>query len=598
VRIDVAIIKTVRERPLKKVKLTHQHSLAFAAAFLCLLLFVNYFFYQSQHKNYSFQQDKFCQFLLASFTSSIEYGLNFGNKAELETTLEPLKGNPDVAFFRVVDTQGTTVAEVDNRELLGIHHDLLINTIKKDITQTFGSSQLSIIPTQILEQQEASSRRLGQIQIGLTPFNYSESHKNISYILLNLALIIPLALLWAFVRFRQVSQVKVVNKMIKVLNQPETIKDFKGSINTEEGTTLMDSIEHHAIKTQNLRHKLSVLKSEVQQARLDANTELHEFIGFITKQDFNSSVNNLMLFYEIIKQPVHKANHAVWCRDLLAKIVADLSPLARENSTLIQESFSGNRMNHQVQIDEKAFKQMLRLTLQQLLQICANHTLDIHFDLRQDFQDSAILRISFSSDSDTFQHAVKEQSLFQFREELPVTIHSNNIQLISAKHLLKKFGGEYIYLSDEIRFEIPLTTLVLSDKKSQPEQIKPLGLDLKVLVYDSDPIDKMVLIGYLNKLGVTVDKATTKQVVLQKIRHDSYDAILVNSEFLKDDHAFSFENFTSELELMENKPDIIVVSHDGSVLESDTLSHLDTAQFVSKPVEPKKLSQVLSGLIK
>lgn len=582
---------------MKKVKLTHQHSIAFASAFLCLLLLVNYFFYQTQHKNFGYQQDKFCQFLLTSLTSSIEYGLSFGNKADLETTLSPLQGNSDIAFFRVVDNQGTTVAEVDNRDSIGIHHDLPLHTVEQDITQTFGSTQLSIIPTQILEQQGMDSRRLGKVQIGLTPYNYSDSHKSISYILLNLALIIPLTGLWVFVRFRQSTQVKTVNKMIRVLNHPETVQDFKESINTEEGTTLLQSIEQHVIKTQNLRHKLSVLKSEVRQARLDANTELHEFIGFITQQDFNSSINNLMLFYEIIKQPVHKASHAVWCRDLLAKTIAELSTQARDNNTLIQESFSGNRMSHQIQVDEKAFKKMLRLTIQQLLQICANHTLDIHFDLRQDFQDSAILRISFSSESDTLHHAIEEQSLFQFKENLPVTVHSNNIQLISAKHLLKKFGGEYIYLSDEIRFEIPLTTLVLSDKKTQPEPIKPLELNLKVLVYDSDPIDKMVLIGYLSKLGIDVDKATTKQVVLQKIRHDNYGAILVNSDFLNDDHAFSFENFTSELDLMETKPEIIVVSHDNTVLESEALSRLDSVHYIPKPVAPKKLSQVLTSLL-
>ncbi|GAA0213411.1 hypothetical protein GCM10009123_20830 [Kangiella japonica] len=582
---------------MKKVKLTHQHSLAFATAFLCLLLLVNYFFYHTQHKNYGIQQDKFSKYLLTSLNSSLEYGLSFGNKADLETTLSPLHGNLDVAFFRVVDNQGTTVAEVDNRDTLGIHHDLSLHTVKQDITQTFGSTQLSIIPTQILEQQGANSRRLGQAQIGLTPYKYSNSHNSSSYILLNLILIIPLTGLWVFVRFRQSAQIKTVNKMIRVLNHPETVQDFKENINTEEGTTLLQAIEQHVIKTQNLRHKLGVLKSEVQQARLDANTELHEFIGFITQQNLNSSFNNLMLFYEIIKQPIHKASHAVWCRDLLAKTIAELSIQARDNNTLIQESFSGNRMNHQIQVDEKAFKKMLRLSIQQLLQICADHTLDIHFDLRQDFQDSAILRISFSSDSDIFQHAIEEQSLFQFREDLPITIHSNNIQLISAKHLLKKFGGEYIYLSDEIRFEIPLTTLMLADKKSQPEPIKPLGLDLKVLVYDSDPIDKMVLIGYLSKLGIDVDKATTKQVVLQKIRHDNYDAILVNSDFLSDDNAFSFENFTGELEMMESKPEIIVISRDNTVLESAALSRLDSVHYISKPVEPKKLSQVLTSLL-
>lgn len=582
---------------MKKVNLTNQHSMPFAIAFACLLLFVNYFFYQSHRNNYSYKQDVFCEFLFTSFSSSIEYGLNFGNKTDLETTLSPLKDNSDIAFIKVVDNQGTVVAEVDNRSSIGISQDLQLKTVKQDVVQTLNSTGLSIIPNPMLAQDDANKRRLGQVQIGITPYHLSDSHKTMTYIFLNLALVIPLALLWLFVRYRQSSQVRVVNRMTEFLNNSENYTEFKESINTVEGTSLIQAVEQHVIKSQNLRHKLNLLKSEVQQARLDANSELHEFIGFITQQDFNASINNLMQFYKIIKQPVHKARQAVWCRDLLTKTITELSSQAHEQNTLLQDSYSGNRMSHQVQIDEKAFKDMLRLTLHQLLLICSNHTLDIHFDLRQDFQDSATLRISFSSESEVFVHAIEEQSLFQFKENLPVTLHSNNIQLISAKHLLKKFGGEYIYLDNEVRFEIPLTTLALSDKKAQPEPVKPLGLNLKVLVYDSDPIDKMVLIGYLSKLGIDVDKATTKQVVLQKIRHEDYDAILVSSDFLNDDHAFSFNNFTDELETMESKPEIIVVSHDESILESEALSQVGTAHYISKPVEPKKLSQVLTNLL-
>jgi CheY-like chemotaxis protein len=239
---------------------------------------------------------------------------------------------------------------------------------------------------------------------------------------------------------------------------------------------------------------------------------------------------------------------------------------------------------------------MLRLLLQQLIAICSDETLEIHFDLRQDYQDTGNLRISFKSDSEAFLKAIEEQSLFQFKEELPVTIYSNNIQLISAKHLLKKFGGEYLYLHNEIRLEMPLATLTLSDKKNQPQPITPLGINLNVLVYDSDPIDKMVLIGYLNKLGIDVDKATTKQVVLQKLRHDNYDAILVDSDFIIDDQEFSFSNFQQELENLDNQPKIIIVSHDDSIIESKVFQDLNSAQFVSKPVDPKKLGETLSNL--
>lgn len=581
---------------MKKVKLSHQYSIAYTLAFVVVLLVVNFVFYRSLEQSHQNQQQKLCDLIISSFTPGIEYGLSYGNTTDLESTLFPLRNNPEIAFVRVLDNQGTVVSQVDNRGLVGISQDIELKTVDRDIVQKLGSSFQSNFPSQLLESAENDHRRLGQLQIASTPYKYSRAYDGVLHLLLNLGVIIPLALFWVYLRIRQTHQSKIVNKLVDQLNNSESYKEFRENLKTSEGSKLLNAVEQQVIKTQNLRHKLNILKTEVQKARLDANTELHEFIGFITQQNFNSSINNLMMFYEVIKQPVDQTRQLVWSRDLLSQTVVELSTLAKEKNTLIQESFSGNRMSYQVHLDDKSFKQMLRLLIQQLIYICENETLNIHFDLRQDYQDTANLRISFSSESKVFLQALKEQSLFQFKEKLPVTAHSNNIQLISAKHILKKFGGEYLYFSDEIRLEMPLNTVNQAEKKSQPERIRPLGLSLNVLVYDSDPIDKMVLIGYLTKLGIDVDKATTKQVVLQKLRHDSYNAILVNSEFIQDDPSFSFTNFLEELQHLDNQPHIIIVSHDLSVAESEAFNQLESAQFITKPVDPKKLGETLTNL--
>ena len=581
---------------MKTVKLSHQYSIAYTLAFGAVLLVVNFAFYRSLEQSHQKQQQKLCDMIISSFTPGIEYGLSYGNTTDLESTLFPLRNNPEIAFVRVLDNQGTVVSQVDNRGLIGISQNIELKTVDRDIVQNLSSSFQSNFPSQLLENTANDHRRLGQLQIASTPYKYSRAYDGVLHLLLNLGIIIPLSLFWAYLRIRQTHQSKVVNKLVEQLNNSESYKEFRESLKTSEGSKLLNAVEQQVIKTQNLRHKLNILKTEVQKARLDANTELHEFIGFITQQNFNSSINNLMMFYEVIKQPVDQTRQLVWCRDLLSQTVVELSNLAKEKNTLIQESFSGNRMSYQVHVDDKSFKQMLRLLLQQLIGICENETLNIHFDLRQDYQDTANLRISFSSESEVFLQALEQQSLFQFKEELPVTVHSNNIQLISAKHILKKFGGEYLYFSDEIRLEMPLNTINQTEKKSQPERIRSLGLNLNVLVYDSDPIDKMVLIGYLTKLGIDVDKATTKQVVLQKLRHDSYDAILVNSDFIQDDPSFSFSNFLEERQQLDSQPHIIIVSHDIGIAESEAFNQLETAQFITKPVDPKKLGEVLTSL--
>lgn len=581
---------------MKQIKFTRQFNIAYALTFIVVLSAVNYIFYKYQESAHSNQQNKLCELIVSSFTPGLEYGLSFGNKTDLEQTLYPLRNNPDIAFVRIVDNQETIVSQVDNRGLIGISQDVELATLNRDIIQTLSSSFQSEFPSQLISNQEKSDRKLGQIQIAATPFSHSRFNDGTSQIILNTALAIPLLLFWVYLRVRQNHQKKVVKKLINILNESKGYKEFKSNLKTTEGSELLQAVEQQVIRTQNLRHQLNLLKSEVQKARLDANTELHEFIGFITQQDFNSSINNLMLFYDIIKQPVNKDLNTVWCRDLIAQTLTELSGDAKDKQTLIQDSFSGNRMNYQIHTDAKAFKQMLRLLLQQLIHVCNGHALNVHFDLRQDYQDNAILRISFSSKSQKFVKAVEGQSLFQFTEELPVSVSSNNIQLISAKHILKKFGGEFFYLDEEFRFELPVTTVDLPNDKIQPEPISPLSIKLTVLVYDSDPIDKMVLIGYLNKLGAEVDKATTKQVVLQKLRHDNFDAILVNSDFVTEDPTFSFENFLQEVGQLEIRPQIIVVSHDHSIIESESFQRLETAKFITKPVDPKKLARVLSTL--
>lgn len=581
---------------MKRIKFARQFNIAYALTFVIVLTGVNYLFHQHQGMIHQSHQKKICELIFSSLASNLEYGLSFGDKSDLKQTLFPLRNNPDIAFVRVIDNQKTVVSEVDNRSMIGIPITTEISTINKDIVQRISSGFYTNFPNQLTKNNELSNRKLGQIQIATTPFQYSRFNSGYKQLSLNLVIIIPMLLFWIYLRIRQNHQAKIAKKLINILNDSESYKEFQNNLKTKEGSELLHAVENQVIKSQNLHHQLNLLNTEIQTARLDADTELHEFIGFITQQDFDSSLNNLMLFYKIIKQPVGQNRNAVYSRDLLAETLTDLSALAKEHNTLIQDTFSGNRMGYQAHVDQAALRQMLKLLLKQVIIICNNKTLDIHFDVREDYKEMATLRISLSSSATDFLEAIETQSLFQFKEDLPVTTHSNNIQLISAKHILRKFGGEYFYFNREVRLEIPLTTINIPDKKTQPAPVAPLDIELNTLVYDSDPIDKMVLIGYLAKLGIEVDKATTKQVVLQKIRHDNYNAILVDSHFISDDPSFSFKHFLEEMDQLENKPKIIIVSHDISVTESEAFQQLDNPLFVTKPVDPQKLAKVLTAL--
>ena len=98
---------------MKTVKLSHQYSIAYTLAFVAVLLVVNFAFYRSLEQSHQKQQQKLCDMIISSFTPGIEYGLSYGNTTDLESTLFPLRNNPEIAFVRVLDNQGTVVSQVD-----------------------------------------------------------------------------------------------------------------------------------------------------------------------------------------------------------------------------------------------------------------------------------------------------------------------------------------------------------------------------------------------------------------------------------------------------------------------------------------------------
>ena len=203
--------------------------------------------------------------------------------------------------------------------------------------------------------------------------------------------------------------------------------------------------------------------------------------------------------------------------------------------------------------------------------------------------------MSIESDAQDFIEAINAQSLFRFTHDAPITSHSNNIYLIAAKHLLRKFGGEYFYFEKEVRIELPVTTLSAEEPQVWADSVTPIQTSISALIFDSDPIDKMVLLGYLEKLGVATEKASAKQVVLQKIRHDTFDIIIVNSEFLNDSDPFFFTNFASELSNQPKQTHILVVSSKPEIQNTKLFKTLK-AHYLPKPIDVNKLKATLIKL--
>lgn len=501
-------------------------------------------------------------------------------------------------MITVYDNQSNVMAQLDNRDLLSIPEDVELINFTQPIDQSPSSSLSdSLLLNEEILQSVKLERRLGEVTLSMTPLAYSPTSQEIqSYqTMLNAIIIILMIMLWAYMYYRLSYTSRIMKKMTESLNRSVLPRNILYNTKTQEAQALIKAIIDIFLQNKNLEHQLTLLKTEVAQARRDANTELQEFLGFLLENPIEHDDETIQLFYQSITQHIGDRKSSIWSRDLLKQVITELSGLAKSQQVTIYDTYSGDRINRQLIIDRDNFKRFLLLLVEQLIKVCAGHQLSISFDQRQAIKDNTILRISIESDADYFIEGVNTQSLFHFSHESPITCYSNNVHLIAAKHLLRKFGGEYFYFEKEVRIEIPVATLATDEPEVWTESVTPIETDINALIFDSDPIDKMVLMGYLEKLGVNTEKASAKQVVLQKIRHEKFDIIMVNSEFFHDPDPFFFTNFASELNDQMEKTSILVISSDSSVKETELFKSLN-AHYLPKPIDIHQLKTKLINL--
>lgn len=583
---------------MRRSKYVNQYNLAFIVAVITLLLLANYLFTILTQKQHLYQQQNLSQSILSNLTIELEYGLSFGNKVDLKNSLEALRDNKGVAIITVYDNQKNTMAELDNRESLSIPDDEELIEIIKPIDQSPSSSLSdSLLLNEEILKSVKLERRLGEVRLGMTPLAYSQISEVLKNYRLALSgsIIVLMALLWIYMYYRLSYTSRVMKNMTASLNKSVLPRNILNNIKTREAQALTKAIIDVFLHNKNLEHQLTLLKTEVTQARKDANTELQEFLGFLLKNPIEHDDETIQLFYQSITQEMGDRKSSIWSRDLLKQVITELSSLAKNDNVIIYDNYGGDRINRQVIIDKDNFKRFLLLLLQELVTVCKGYQLTVSFDQRQALNDATVLRIAIDSDAPNFIQGLNTQSLFHFAHDAPVTCYSNNIHLIAAKHLLRKFGGEYFYFEKEVRLEIPVATLATEEPEVWTDSVSPIDTNISALIFDSDPIDKMVLLGYLEKLGVMTDKASTKQVILQKIRHERFDVIMVNSDFFNEPDPFFFTNLLSELNQQAEPIKVLVISSDSDVQNSELFKSLN-ASYIAKPIDIHELKSKLIKL--
>ncbi len=120
--------------------------------------------------------------------------------------------------------------------------------------------------------------------------------------------------------------------------------------------------------------------------------------------------------------------------------------------------------------------------------------------------------------------------------------------------------------------------------------------DLRVLVADDCRMNRHVMKGMLNQLGVAPDIAASGDTALEKLRNNEYDIIMLDIQM----PGLSGFDVIKEYRVLHPGADsvpIVVITGDATQEVYDECVQLGVSRFLLKPVDPGKLVRAIAGLV-
>lgn len=192
----------------------------------------------------------------------------------------------------------------------------------------------------------------------------------------------------------------------------------------------------------------------------------------------------------------------------------------------------------------------------------------------------------------------------QFIEKNPVIKNTNLVLTIKAGFPRDQFKG---LINDPIFEEYPisisciqLTMLNRIGFNRQVPEAKAESLDFsnsQILVVDDNPVNTKVICGYLNKLNIQPDCASSGQEALDKIIgvNHQYNLIFMDCEMPNID-GYEATLRIRQWELQNNKPQQIICALSAHAMESyrERCFEVGMNDFLSKPIVMRELKELLS----
>ncbi|MRX26997.1 hypothetical protein [Kangiella sp. HZ709] len=521
--------------------------------------------------------------------SKVEVPMLVADNEAVQRELSTIDFDPVIISVSIYDKEGALVAERSTQNV--INRDEL-KVFSKDIINQLLNSEINIYIDS--GDNSSNTQSIGQIKALVQPYSFTnELIVNKLAIIFNiiLATILIVSGFWLY------QSIKVKRNRISIISnilESEKII-YQDSAKFSEYKNLYYNASKAVDKIYKQNSQLANLHKEIQYAREDSNLELNRFLEFLMASKTFKLDSSLEVFIDAVLASKSDEKSFIDIRKEFSWVIAHHSDLMQENNLIIFDKVLGMLDEHSVFIDKELFHSFLKLFIKQLALLCKNSELSISADINNIHDQTHILRLSFESSSPSFKHVLEHQSLFDFIPGSQISIETNNPSFIACKHLVQKTGGDFIFLENEIRFEFPVSIIKKQDKSKANHSISALNAQHSLLVYDSDPTERIILMGYLEKFAQKVDKATTKQVTLQKLRRNHYDAVCVNSNFFSSQDPYFLANFKTEYYAKEMPPKLLVFSKHSEIVENENYQSLD-AKLIIKPINLKELEDTLNDL--
>ena len=120
--------------------------------------------------------------------------------------------------------------------------------------------------------------------------------------------------------------------------------------------------------------------------------------------------------------------------------------------------------------------------------------------------------------------------------------------------------------------------------------------DLRVLVADDCRMNRHVMKGMLNQMGVAPDIAASGDAALKQLKNNEYDIIMLDIQ-MPGLSGFDVIKEYRKLHPVAGSIPIVVITGDATQEVYDECVQLGVSRFLLKPVDPGKLVQAIAGLV-